>query len=118
MSDFNRQYAEVLTALDQPVVPLAQVSSANASAQPDEVENPDDNESAEAETTVAGDSEAATESEGDTNWGLIVGLLVVGAGSVAGLCFLSIKQNQKRRQDRLAKVAAMSDRSRGPTQVR
>ncbi len=117
MSDFNRQYAEVLAALDQPVVPLAQVSAANASAQPAVDEDPTENESAETETTTT-DSEAETESEGETNWGLIVGLLVVGAGSVAGLCYLSIQQNQKRRQARMAKVAAMSDRSRGPTQVR
>ncbi len=107
MSDFDRQYQTVLTAMGLPRIPLSEVSSTNTPANPQTGAAQGANPTA-TQTTA---SQAAT-SGGGTNWGLIVGMLVVGIGSVVGLCYLSIGQNRKRHRSIAAQANATSKQTR------
>jgi hypothetical protein len=111
MSDFERQYADILAELEEPQALLADFSG----------EMPDE-EGENGETMAAVDPIKGAESEesegGGTNWVLIAILIIVGFGSVGGLCYMSIRQNQKRRQARSAKIAAASQASRSRVQSR
>jgi hypothetical protein len=93
MEDFERQYDEILTAMGEPVVPLSEVRSTTAPEGEDEADDAELDPLATPE-----DSEAPAES-GGSGWVMVLIVLLVGGGSLAAFCYLSIIQNRKRRQE-------------------
>lgn len=107
MEDFEQQYTEVLTKMGVPRQPLSEVSSTSA---PPSQGNGGSTATA---TSGAGAGPSRTPAaSGGTNWGLIIGMLVIGIGLVVGLCYLSIGQNRRRHRAVAAQASATTKQSR------
>jgi hypothetical protein len=86
-----------------PRVALSQVSATSAPAVAE-------NGGPAASNNPQTDSESTSQTPrgGGTNWTLIIGMLIVGIGSVVGLCYLSIGQSRRRHRGAAARAAASS----------